>query len=55
MLIGTTALAGAIKRLEERPSNDLPVEVHQVDQESATGWEDDIDGDWVHSGWTDRC
>ena len=32
------AIDGALKRAEERPSNDLPMEAYQARQESATGW-----------------
>jgi len=35
---GKKAIEGAFKRIEERPSNDLPIEAYQARQESATGW-----------------
>ena len=54
MLTGAIALAEAIKRAEERPSNDLPAEDYQAEQESA-GWGDDVGGEWVNTGWADRC
>lgn len=32
------ALDGALKRAEERPSNDLPMKAYQVRQEPVAGW-----------------
>jgi len=48
------AIQGALKRAEERPSNDLSMEACQARQESTIGWEDTTDS-WMNVGWDDTC
>lgn len=54
---GKKAIEGALKRAEERPSNNLPMEAYQARQEAVAGWNNWPDWDngpdfpnWEDSG-----